>query len=381
MFKQVLLGGSALVGVAALALPVQAGPIGSKDAMSVTIDGEFRFIMGFHDQDVSAGFGQGYDFHGDESEIKIAAKNTADNGLEYGVSIELNAGGGDTRAADESYAFVDSDVWGRVEMGDQDDASSRMSIDGIDVLVGRGGSDGDVADFIQFGTGRAISGPGFDSTGDDTKLTYFSPRLAGFQLGVTHTPDSGVNAGRTGNGGLTDTDNDGNFESVWSLAASYKGKFDDVKVELSVLGEFGDSETATAAATEGRIESVGVGANVTFGGFGIGAGYFDLATKGLAEAVHGAGGDAGSYYDFGVSYAQGLWGVSLGWFESSVGNPAGSGGDTRVQIISIDSAYTVAPGWELAVGLNFVSADNINATALEVNNNGTVFLISNAFKF
>jgi hypothetical protein len=237
---------------------------------------------------VSAGFGQGYDFHGDESEIKIAAKNTADNGLEYGVSIELNAGGGDTRAADESYAFVDSDVWGRVEMGDQDDASSRMSIDGIDVLVGRGGSDGDVADFIQFGTGRAISGPGFDSTGDDTKLTYFSPRLAGFQLGVTHTPDSGVNAGRTGNGGLTDTDNDGNFESVWSLAASYKGKFDDVKVELSVLGEFGDSETATAAATEGRIESVGVGANVTFGGFGIGAGYFDLATKGLAEAVHGA---------------------------------------------------------------------------------------------
>jgi hypothetical protein len=47
MFKQVLLGGSALVGVAALALPVQAGPIGSKDAMSVTIDGEFRFIMGF----------------------------------------------------------------------------------------------------------------------------------------------------------------------------------------------------------------------------------------------------------------------------------------------------------------------------------------------
>ena len=52
-----------------------------------------------------------------------------------------------------------------------------------------------------------------------------------------------------------------------------------------------------------------------------------------------------------------------------------------MQIISIDSAYTVAPGWELAVGLNFVSADNINATALEVNNNGTVFLISNAFKF
>lgn len=55
MFKQVLLGGTALMGVAAIALPAHAGTVGSKDAMHVSLGGEVRFIVGFLDQDVSAG--------------------------------------------------------------------------------------------------------------------------------------------------------------------------------------------------------------------------------------------------------------------------------------------------------------------------------------
>ncbi len=59
MFKQVLLGGTALMGVAALAMPAHAGSVGSKDTMSVTLGGELRFNVGFADQDVSAGRGRG----------------------------------------------------------------------------------------------------------------------------------------------------------------------------------------------------------------------------------------------------------------------------------------------------------------------------------
>ena len=46
MFKQVLLGGTALMGAAAMAVPSYAGTVGSKDAMSVTLGGTLRFYAG-----------------------------------------------------------------------------------------------------------------------------------------------------------------------------------------------------------------------------------------------------------------------------------------------------------------------------------------------
>ncbi|MBT5569848.1 MAG: hypothetical protein HOJ90_01395, partial [Alphaproteobacteria bacterium] len=50
-------------------------------------------------------------------------------------------------------------------------------------------------------------------------------------------------------------------------------------------------------------------------------------------------------------------------------------------ILSFDASYSVAPGWDLAAALHLIEADNINATAAAVNNDGTVFLISNQFTF
>ncbi len=377
MFKKVLLGGSALAGIAALALPASAGQVGSKDMMSVTLGGELRFNVAFIDQDVSAAAGRGYTFSVDESEIKIGAKATADNGLNYGVNIELNAGAGDTANADEAYAFIDSDSWGRVEMGDQDDTTDRMHVAAHNILVGRAGADGDSADYIAFG-GTAIDAPGVDSTSDDTKVSYFSPRFGGIQIGGSLTPDSGEVSGGPA---TSDADNDGDFENVFGLAINYKGKFDDVGIEAGLIGEFGDSETATGADTEGEIETIGVGINVTFAGIGLGAEYVDFAEKGIAAAARTAGRDAGNYYQLGASYQTGPWGVSLGWFESSVSNATGSGGDTDVTIISLDGAYNVAPGWELMASLHLGEVDNMNSTAAEVNNDGTAFIVSNQFKF
>lgn len=378
MFRKALLGGTALAGIASFTLPLSAGQVGSRDSMRVTLGGELRFNIGFIDQDVSATAGRGYQFRVDDSEIKINARNSADNGLEYGVGIELNAGAGDTSAADEAFAFVDSEAWGRVEMGDQDDAFSRIHIAAHDVLVGRAGADGDPADFLSFGTGDGISSPGVDSTSDDTKLTYFTPRVAGFQLGGSLTPDSGQVSGGSA---TADSDSDGNFEKIFAIAANYKGAFDDISITVSLGGEFGDSETATGAATEGDIETIAVGVNVMFAGFGLGASYVDFAEKGISQATRALGGDAGGYYALGASYQTGPWGVSLGWFESSLTNPAGSGGDTDINIISFDAAYDVTPGWELMASLHFAEANNINASAGEVNNDGTVFVISNEFKF
>ncbi|MBT3810514.1 MAG: porin [Rhodospirillaceae bacterium] len=375
--KTLWLSTSALAGAAMIATPAMAGQVGSKDALSVTLGGQLRFQVGFLDQDVSATAGRGYQFKVDESEIAIGAEATADNGLKYGVSIELNAGGADTAAADETYAFIDSTNWGRVELGDQDDATDRIFVESDDILVGRAGPDGDVADFIAFGTGGGISATGNTITGDATKATYFTPRFAGFQLGGSLTPDSGQSSGGAA---VADSDSDGDFENVYGIGANYEGKFDDVSFALSLTGEFGSSETAAGAATNGDVETIAAGAIVNFAGFGLGVGYVDLAEQGQTAAAMTGGADSGSYYTVGGSYKTGPWGVSLNWFESSKANTAGIS-DTDIRIISLDVAYAVAPGWEVNLSANTVSADNINATAVPVNNDGTVVIISNQFDF
>ncbi|MBO6782659.1 MAG: porin [Alphaproteobacteria bacterium] len=374
--KSLLLGTSALVTAAFVGTSAMAGQVGSKDAMSVTLGGEFRFIVGFTDQDVSAGYGRGYEFHGDEVEVFVNASNTAENGLEYGVSIELNGGGSDATAADEAWAYIESAQWGRVEMGDQDDATDRMYVESDDILVGRAGPDGDQADFFQFG--GAIAATGNTVTGDATKLIYFTPRFAGFQLGGSLTPDTGVDSGTADLFG--ETDNDGDFENVFGLGINWEGSYDEIGIILSLTGEFGDGESASGANNVGDVETISVGGVVTYGGFGFGAGYVDFAEQGIANAAQAGGADAGQYWTVGASYQTGPYGVSLNWFESSRDNAAGIA-DTDVEIISLDANYVVSAGWDLSAALHLIEADNINGNAANTNNEGTVFLISNNFAF
>jgi hypothetical protein len=372
--KSFLLSTSALATAVVIGTAAQAGSVGSKDAMSVSLGGELRFYAGMVDQDVSAGRGRGYSLNVDEAEVFVEASNTADNGILYGVSFELNAGAADNTAADEAYAFIDSEVWGRLELGDNDDATDRMYVESDDALVGRLGPDGDAADYFNFG--GAIGATGNSVTGDATKAIYFTPRFGGFQAGASLTPDTGI---ASGTGGLLDTDNDGDFENVVGLGANWAGKYDEVGIVLSLTGEFGDSETATGAE-DGDLETISVGGKIDFAGFALGAGYVDFAEQGLTAAQTNAGADAGAYWTVGGSYKTGPWGVSVAWFDSSRSN-AGAISDTEVNMLSFDAAYDVAPGWQLAAALHLIEADNINATAVPVNNEGTVFLISNQFNF
>ncbi len=375
MYKRVLRGTTILAGAVAFAMPAAAGTVGSGDNLAVSLSGEYRFNAAWLDQDVSAGFGRGYFFKGDEAEIKISAENTADNGLKYGVTIELQTNTDDTNNSDEAFAFIDSD-YGRIEMGDQDDVTDRMHLEGDSVLVGRAGPDGDVADFFNFGSGGAIDATGNDETSDATKISYFSPRIEGFQVGVSHTPDDGSNGAS-----FSETDNDGDFEKVWGFGANFVRDFDGIEIGLSATYEIGDSEDSTGAETEGDLETISVGGTIEYGGFAFGIGYVDFQEKGQSQANIALGEDSGEYWNAGVAYTSGPWGVSVSYFQSEKSQPVGSGGDTTVDIISVDGEYNVAPGWTTALSVNFVEADNINGTAAEVSNDGSVVILSNIFKF
>ena len=387
--KKTLLASTALVGAALLAAPANAGTVGSKDAMSVSLMGTLWFSVSMYDEDVSAGNGRGYRFGVNESEIHVQAKNTADNGITYGVTVELSAGAADGTAADEAWAFLASDSWGRLELGDQDDATNRMRFGSQNAHKGLGGPVGGLGSNLTLFNGFGGEGMGAradwdnNTTSDDTKATYFTPRFSGFQLGASLTPDSGI---VSGTGGLLDTDNDGDFENVVSLGANYVGKFDEVGVGLSIVGQFGDDEDAAGA--EGEDLSIwGVGGKVNFAGFSLGAHYSDFGETGITVANARAGADAGSVWSVGVGYQAGPWGVSAWYTDHEKDNantsPAGAL-NTELTRIGFGAGYTVAPGWLLRADLEFMSHDNISngtGTGTVTDNDARGFMLTNMFIF
>jgi len=387
--KKTLLASTALVGAALLAAPANAGTVGSKDAMSVSLMGTLWFSVSMYDEDVSAGNGRGYRFGVNESEIHVKAQNTADNGITYGVMVELSAGAADGTAADEAWAFLDSDSWGRLELGDQDDATNRMRFGSQNAHKGLGGPVGGLGSNLTLFNGFGGEGMGAradwdnNTTSDDTKATYFTPRFSGFQLGASLTPDTGI---VSGTGGLLDTDNDGDYENVVSLGANYVGNFDEVGVGLSIVGQFGDDEDATGA--EGEDLSIwGVGGRVNFAGFSLGAHYSDFGETAITVANARAGADAGSAWSVGVGYQAGPWGVSAWYTDHEKDNantsPAGAL-NTELTRIGFGAGYTVAPGWLLRADLEFMSHDNISngtGTGTVTDNDARGFMLTNMFIF
>lgn len=395
--KKTLLASTALVGAALMAAPASAGTVGSKDALNVTLGGTLWFAVVLKDEDVSAGQGRGYRLHVNESEIHIGASNTADNGIKYGVRIELNAGT-DGSAADEAWAFLDSDVWGRIELGDQDDVTNRMQLGAWNAHKGLGGPFGGLAMLLTGWNGvgaetlQARADWQVITTTDDTKVSYFSPRFGGFQVGASLTPDTGVTASG-GAGPLTDTDNDGDFENTIGLAANYVGKFDEVGVGLSIGGEFGDDESASGSATAmNELEIWGVGGKVDFAGFTVGAHYRDYGETFLTTAASTLGADSGNQWSVALGYQAGPWGVSVWYLEGDKDNtstsPAGAT-STEISRLGFGAGYTVAPGWLLRADLEFLSHDNIGGggattptgVGTTTDNDGTGFLLTNMFIF
>lgn len=369
MNRAALLGGTALVAVLA-SLPATAGSVGSGDSLAVTLEGEVRIQVNFTDQDVSAGVGRGYRMHTDEAELKIEARNVADNGILYGVEIVLNINTDDTENGDKVFAFIDddNDKLGRIEIGDTDDTVDAMIVGGHSVLAGRAGYDGELADLI--GMGDNWFGIHKGNTGKATKINYFTPRFSGFQVGASFTPDTGANGAS-----FTQKDNNGDYEAVFSAAANYVGEYDNLTVTVAIGAEWGDEETGTS----GDAETFVVGATVEFGSFSVGAGYGDLAEGGVSDTNQALGEDAGEYWSVGAKYASGPWAVSVGYYESEISNQAGVG-DTKHTVLSFDGEYEVAPGWTLAGSVNFADAENRNRTAGD-DNDGTAVIIYNIFAF
>ncbi|NKB49319.1 MAG: porin [Alphaproteobacteria bacterium] len=381
--KKALLASTALVGAALLSAPAQAGTVGSGDNLAVRLSGFMWFQAHVLDEQGSqrAGFGRGYDFDIPETEVHINASNTADNGIKYGVSIEMEVNTDASDNGDEVWAFLSGD-FGRIEMGDQDDVTNRMLVGAFQAHKGISGPFGGLGGVFPvfhngFGAVGALGSPYLYRTdiqaatsSDRTKVIYFSPRFSGFQVGASFTPDSGANGASFG-----ETDNDTSFNNMISLGLNYTGKFDDVGVSATVSYETAEQEIDGADNVNEDLELLHIGAKVDFAGFTVGANYRDNGDSTLSTAAVSAGADQGDYWAVGAGYQQGPWGVSA-WY--SLGErDVSSSVENTVERWGLGARYAIAPGWQVRADYNNATQETTGSEDLKAQ----AFILTNMFNF
>ena len=346
-------------------------------APSVSVGGFIDFQAGFTDQDSAFETGANsreYKFQND-TEVHIAVEGAADNGLAYGAVIELEA---DTNAdadgeglnADKTYLFLESSA-GRLELGNNEGAEQALNVSAASIARATGGVDGDFYDFANVGgsTGTIpfIIRPDLPAahargvTEDATKITYYTPRFSGLQLGVSYTPDQGDGGTASGfTGEIPGTDQ----ENVFGLGLNYQGQYEEVGVEASLVGEFGDAE---AAGTE-DVSAWGGGLVLSSRGFSLAGSYHDWGDSGLAV---GTVNDDQNVWTVGGAYETGPFGVSVTYLDSE-------SQDHDFTNLSFGADYQLAPGLVPYVEVTLFDADENGTT---VDNDGSVVLVGAELSF
>ena len=355
--KKQLLGSTIIVAAGLLA----AAPVVAAEAPTVSFSGYTRVELSFSDQDLDAGRERGYHIETDENYLNWNAKGTADNGMTYAATAKMEFNKGGSLGADEAYLSFGGE-WGSVVMGDDDGADDIMMVGGYSLLTAGFGYDGGYGSQVNFsskGSGAHAFASLTGDTGDATKVSYFTPRWNGLQLGASWTPDSG----HTFDAGIGNSpDNDGSLENAVGLGVNYNQKHGEVGVKFGATIGIGSYEnTGDVASTKEDVSAFSIGGNLSYTGVSFGAGYGNNGESGCAMANSLC--DAGEWWDVSAQYKFGSTTVASGYFNST-GNPGGAVADTEIGV------------WTLGVSHNLAAAPGLRVygevTNYSIDREGTV---------
>ena len=321
--KKILVASSALVAVAV------AGSAHASEKIQLQVGGYMEQWAGFSDADNTAAGGR-YNAFQSDTEVHFKGKTTLDNGIEVGAVIELE---GETSGdqIDEQYLYVNGG-FGRIEMGKNDSAADSMGITAPSVGP-VGVNDGDMSNWVDAYLIDTVR-----SSGDQNRVTYYTPSFGGFRAGASFADDS------QRNGASNYNDKNGGGRNIVSAGVEYNADFDGWSLGLSATGE---------DAGEGAW--YGAGANVGFGNFTVGGSYGH--TEDDYALADGRELDA---YDIGVSYAMDAAVVSLSYGYEEVDRE----GD--ISAVDLGLAYTLGAGvtWKTSVFWFDQKADSSNTGAV-----------------
>ena len=374
--KKLLYGTSALVAAGLLS----SGPALAADPISLSLGGNFAFAFGWVNEDDSTGQPGNLDrshAFAESSEVIFSGNTTLDNGVAVTVQIELE---GSTQGdqIDENFIRFSSDAMGTLELGGRDGAASKMLTLGplVDFNHGVG-----VAEFtyVNFGTNDvtfiAPAGRGSDSL----KISYFTPVISGFRLGISYEPEPGIDGGdgnRTGAVSVdtaTDTAADTAASEFIELGVEFVNNFGDVSFRGSVLYAQGSQE-GTAGAGQFLDDNTlwNVGVQLGFGAFTIGGAYQRAEQESGDWNTQEEDDDS---YRISATYATGAWLLGVGYGNREIeDNSTAAGAADEASVWGLTAKRTLGPGVTVSAGLRVWEIED-GANAPAANNDATnVFL-------
>lgn len=365
--KKILLGTTALVTAGLL-----AGPALASDPLKVTVGG--NVVTGFYviDADTVAGTNFRTNFQSTKvalvaRNIDIKAEGTLDNGLVAGVDAKLQLNndwnsGNASNIANSSYAsfrqlfaYLEGG-FGRFEIGGTDGAAYKMHYTSPWFVPGNGVDSPNIYNGVSRASGATGIAEVRTSTfslmaTDANKVSYFTPRLAGFQLGVSYTPDASNNNPRAN--GLVVLQNDVGMSNVFEIAANYAGTFSGVDIGVDGFYTSGDGAVNNTSA-----EEYGFGANLGYAGFTLGGAWYQSNDLDYKQGVNVARRDYGAQvWTLGLKYATGPWTVGVAYLDAQDDSSSAAGRDGREsKTWQLGGGYNLGSGVD--VGLDLQWAQN-----------------------
>lgn len=425
--KKILLATTALV--TAFAFNAEAGENGGSTAMTTAttpvananpwrpelkISGEGKFsYYNFRNKhrDTNGGKGYGHHFSFEDTRVNFEAVGNADsffglNGTEYGFLLAVTAERDRNQSVEEARLKI-KNSFGTAMFGNTNGVED-YSYGATNIMGGTGGVYGNYTNVVNKATGVITTNDPTIRTRKGTKVNLFTPRFAGFQLGVSYTPDtkhegaaklSSINNNNTNLYGTSMFDDRAFGKTNWAGNINFNHTFQngfDAKVSVTGMTENSQTgylsgnasgigtpiPTATPTINDGRAWQVG--GEFSYAGVTLAADYLDnrksrvpgslpadaAAAAGVAPSYL-RGADAGKVYTFGLAYELGTHKVSVGYMHSTrkMGGlsttPSGAIvtdlGKAKATVWSATYDKQFAPGWAgyvEYVNFSYKSTDN-----------------------
>jgi predicted porin len=393
--KKLLLCGTAIAGLALVAAPTAANA-----EVNLDLGGYFKGYVGFASQDDGAGelAEDTREFEWKrETELEFSGETTLDNGLTVGFNTQLNVGDTNSTVSnligsnqfDEAYAYFQGG-WGRVNAGAEDGAAYLLQVaapsadSNIDGLRNR---------FLFVNPARDFDGNSTLATDEINfaradyqqaafryadKISYFTPKVNGFQAGVSYSPEVEEKPVDDRFSGMSGDETTGDFEHLFEVAARYDGEFEGVGLNLGAgytTASVEDEGTGTRATgqADDDLQSFNIGAKATFAGFGFGGAYFDTNNGREDDADD-------QVWIIGADYTQGAYKLGLSYLDSEAERGASLDED-ELQRVSAGAQYTYGPGMSFRGSVNWYEFDADNSLTNDLENDAVTVLLGTDISF
>jgi hypothetical protein len=261
-----------------------------------------------------------------DAEIWFTGRARIGDGLVLGFVVQLEANSNAQDQVDESYLFVEGPL-GRLLAGSENDAAYLQHVSAPRPAAGWGVLETAATQWVmvpRYVSALTTTAP--TTAGDDQKLTWFAPRLAGLRPGASFTPNEREDANELADRARERTNlSTLSMDGRWSLGG--------------VHGR--GAPGASQADRRAPLDDDAAGAEIGWGEWRIGAGYRRLANPGSALD--------GRARAIGLAWRRDRWSAAMGHLRSRTAGTATTPGRDKSDIVVLSTGYSVAPGVDLVL--------------------------------